>query len=54
MEQINLILCNKDCIHQKEGYCALNEIQYPSLEGKANGCAYFISREKEPGSHFMA
>ena len=38
--KIHLIPCDKDCYHQRQGYCALDEITYIT-SCKENGCGYF-------------
>ncbi len=42
---MNIILCDENCIHQKEGYCNLTYLQYVANSSK-NSCPYFCKYEK--------
>ena len=42
--KIHLIPCDKDCYHQRQGYCALDEITYIT-SCKENGCGYFTATD---------
>ena len=37
---MNLIVCAQDCMHQSEGYCALNQITSLSTNNEAK-CGYY-------------
>ncbi|RGX56494.1 MULTISPECIES: hypothetical protein [Anaerotruncus] len=37
--KIHLIPCDKDCYHQQQGYCSLDDITY--LTNCENGCGYY-------------
>ncbi|WP_156136393.1 hypothetical protein [Candidatus Soleaferrea massiliensis] len=39
---MNLILCDKNCTHQKDGYCSLDTMT-PLTASKADGCYYYSS-----------
>lgn len=45
---MNLIVCNKDCTYQKDGYCCLEEPTH--ISSKVDGCCYYTKEEnkKEP------
>ena len=49
---MNMITCNKNCKHQKDGFCALEDL--PPLNSiKVGGCSYFSKKEsakREPGA----
>lgn len=42
---MNLITCNKDCIHQKDGYCKLNSISSITEFGKSECCYYSPNKD---------
>lgn len=42
---MNLIPCEKNCLHQKEGFCNL-ELDHAVALSAANDCAYFHAIEK--------
>ncbi len=42
---MNIILCNKNCVHQKEGYCGLTYTQYVANSSN-NSCPYFCKDAK--------
>ena len=47
---MNMIICDKDCMHQKEGYCRLENMAITAL---ASDCGYYTrehSRKKQPNS----
>lgn len=37
---MNLICCDQNCLHQKDGYCALNHITQLSGSNQG-GCGYY-------------
>lgn len=42
---MNIILCDENCVHQKEGYCNLTYLQYVANSSR-NSCPYFCKYEK--------
>ena len=44
LEEMNLIPCAEDCLHQREGYCALHGSS-PVSATPRNGCSYYQSRQ---------
>ena len=38
---MNLIACDKHCIHQEEGYCSLEKPAAVESAGACSGCAFF-------------
>ena len=38
---MNLIVCNKKCKHQADGYCCLNKIT-SITDNTESGCCYFV------------
>ncbi len=47
---MNIILCDENCIHQKEGYCNLTCCQYVANSAE-NSCPYFCKDEKNKNNH---
>lgn len=37
---MNLVVCNKDCAHQSDGYCKLENNLYIN-QYKVDGCCYY-------------
>lgn len=48
---MNMIFCEKDCIHQKEGYCNLKQQSYLGQK-KVDGCCYYQSSQSRQNDHF--
>ena len=48
---MNLIVCSEDCIHQKDGYCMLeNPCTIPNPQGTLeNRCIYLEGPKSAPG-----
>jgi hypothetical protein len=44
VKYVNLIACDSKCIHQKDGYCALQRTDIVSRTPSSD-CLYFISSE---------
>ena len=47
---MNMIVCDKGCRHQKDGYCSLQEIT--NLTGQAEPCGYYdpVREEEAPSA----
>lgn len=43
---MNLILCSENCIHQKDGYCCLEDCG-KITDAVNSSCCYFDERKKE-------
>lgn len=43
-----LIPCDKDCYHQQQGYCALDDIAYITSCGES-GCGYYTRTDPYAG-----
>lgn len=45
---MNLIACDKPCLHQKDGYCSLEKVTFVT-SSKEKGCLHYIdSSERQP------
>ena len=43
---MNLIACDKPCLHQQDGYCTLEKVPYIT-SSKEKGCLYYVENSKE-------
>lgn len=50
---MNLICCNYDCKHQKEGYCYLNDTSKATHTG-SSACIFFEPNEEEKEPYFLS
>jgi len=46
VETVNLVMCGKDCVYQKDGYCMLEEDLKVSGD-MVDGCCYFRGKDEK-------
>lgn len=49
-KKMHLIPCDRDCYHQEQGYCTLDEITYIT-DCTQNGCGYFSATDPYSSDH---
>ncbi|MEM0529370.1 hydroxymyristoyl-ACP dehydratase [Zongyangia sp. HA2173] len=50
---MNIVACDKPCLHQKDGYCTLEKVPYIT-SSKEKGCLYYVENSKEQPVNYQA